>query len=62
MLQAALVSWAVTHVMDALLSICAAIQKITREDSMQHLTLVVALAEMPRLGIRPLGSHGGLIA
>ena len=46
MLQAALVSWAVTHVMDALLSICAAIQKITWEDSMKHLTLVVALVEM----------------
>ena len=45
-LQAALVSWAVTHVMDALLSICAAIQKLTWEDSMKHLTLVVALVEM----------------
>ena len=46
MLQAALVSWAVTHVMDALLSLCAAIQKLTWEDPMKHVTLVDALAEM----------------
>ena len=46
MLQAALVSWAVTHAMDALLSICTAIQKLTWEDSMKRVTLVVALAEM----------------
>ena len=43
MLQAGLASWAVTHVMDALLSICIAIQKLSWRDSM---TLVVALAEM----------------
>lgn len=46
MLQAALVSWAVTHAMDALLSLCAAIRKLPWEDSMKHLTLVVTLAEM----------------
>ena len=45
-LQAALTSWAVTHAMDALLSLCAAIPKLTWEDSMKHVTLVVALAEM----------------
>lgn len=43
MLQAGLASWVVTHVMDALLSMSAAIQKLIWEDSMK---IVVVLAEM----------------
>ena len=45
-LKAALVSWAVTHVMDKLLSICSIVKKQTWENAMKLVTLVVALVEM----------------
>ena len=45
-LKAALVSWAVTHVMDKLISICSVVKKQTWENAMKLVTLVVALVEM----------------
>jgi len=46
MLKAALVSWAVTHVMDKLSSICSIVKKQTWENAMKLVTLVVTLVEM----------------
>lgn len=46
MLQAALVSWAVTHVMDAVLSIQTAFDKLTWRDAMRLVTLVIAPVAM----------------
>lgn len=46
MLKAALVSRAVTHVMDKLLAICSIVKKQTWENAMKLVTLVVTLVEM----------------
>ena len=45
-LQAALVSWAVTHIMDKALSICTAIKNHIWGKTMKLVTLVVSLVEM----------------
>ena len=47
MLQAALVSWVVTHVMDVLLASWLAVIKTTWGKTMEHVTLVIKLAESP---------------
>ena len=46
MLYAALVSWAVTRVMDAVLSILAVVLKTTWENTMKLVTLVARSVEM----------------